>query len=114
MHMAAAMARQEDQFGRAEPAEQQLVGRIAPRRGNLAPLGVLQPGHAVDAAAAQHADAHRIARLRHMRLRDAGGRLPARSEEHTSELQSLMRISYAVFRLKNKKTISSSTAHTTQ
>src|SRR3546814_6857750 len=30
------------------------------------------------------------------------GRL--RSEEHTSELQSLMRISYAVFCLKNKKT----------
>src|SRR3546814_6056619 len=27
-----------------------------------------------------------------------------RSEEHTSELQSLMRISYAVFRLKTKKT----------
>src|SRR3546814_3222139 len=32
-----------------------------------------------------------------------------RSEEHTSELQSLMRISYAVFCLKNKKLIS--TAH---
>src|SRR3546814_9087568 len=32
-------------------------------------------------------------------------RPPARrSEEHTSELQSLMRISYAVFCLKNKKT----------
>src|SRR3546814_4792366 len=29
----------------------------------------------------------------------------ARSEEHTSELQSLMRISYAVFRLKKKKNI---------
>src|SRR3546814_1829216 len=28
---------------------------------------------------------------------------PIRSEEHTSELQSLMRISYAVFRLKKKK-----------
>src|SRR3546814_3867665 len=28
-----------------------------------------------------------------------------RSEEHTSELQSLMRISYAVFCLKNKKEI---------
>src|SRR3546814_3326950 len=28
--------------------------------------------------------------------------LPARSEEHTSELQSLMRISYAVFCLKQK------------
>src|SRR3546814_14520971 len=34
------------------------------------------------------------------------GRPPsaARSEEHTSELQSLMRISYAVFCLKKKKT----------
>src|SRR3546814_10251364 len=30
-------------------------------------------------------------------------RLPNRSEEHTSELQSLMRISYAVFCLKKKK-----------
>src|SRR3546814_3152960 len=28
---------------------------------------------------------------------------PARSDEHTSELQSLMRISYAVFCLKKKK-----------
>src|SRR3546814_9277559 len=35
---------------------------------------------------------------------DVAGRLPSgvyRSEEHTSELQSLMRISYAVFCLKN-------------
>src|SRR3546814_2390110 len=31
------------------------------------------------------------------------GTQQARSEEHTSELQSLMRISYAVFCLKNKK-----------
>src|SRR3546814_4090018 len=31
--------------------------------------------------------------------------LSARSEEHTSELQSLMRISYAVFCLKKKKNI---------
>src|SRR3546814_9738518 len=34
--------------------------------------------------------------------RDRGG-LADRSEEHTSELQSLMRISYAVFCLKKKK-----------
>src|SRR3546814_4767290 len=35
----------------------------------------------------------------------ADDRLPrARSEEHTSELQSLMRISYAVFCLKKKTT----------
>src|SRR3546814_2598384 len=36
-------------------------------------------------------------------------RYSARSEEHTSELQSLMRISYAVFCLKKKNT-----QHTTQ
>src|SRR3546814_8753582 len=34
----------------------------------------------------------------------AARHVPARSEEHTSELQSLMRISYAVFCLKKKKT----------
>src|SRR3546814_8785965 len=33
----------------------------------------------------------------------ASGKHYARSEEHTSELQSLMRISYAVFCLKKKK-----------
>src|SRR3546814_8982427 len=33
-----------------------------------------------------------------------GGRLARRSEEHTSELQSLMRISYAVFCLQKKNT----------
>src|SRR3546814_5786865 len=38
------------------------------------------------------------------RARRVGGEgLPLRSEEHTSELQSLMRISYAVFCLKKKK-----------
>src|SRR3546814_3445522 len=36
----------------------------------------------------------------------------ARSEEHTSELQSLMRISYAVFCLKKKKTTNALTRHT--
>src|SRR3546814_2068291 len=37
-------------------------------------------------------------------LYDAARRGRVRSEEHTSELQSLMRISYAVFCLKKKKT----------
>src|SRR3546814_5497041 len=36
-----------------------------------------------------------------------------RSEEHTSELQSLMRISYAVFCLKKKTTKTNSTIHNT-
>src|SRR3546814_3905032 len=38
------------------------------------------------------------------RNRHSGGAPGGRSEEHTSELQSLMRISYAVFCLKKKKT----------
>src|SRR3546814_3132214 len=37
----------------------------------------------------------------------------ARSEEHTSELQSLMRISYAVFCLKKKTSFISLITHTT-
>src|SRR3546814_14876946 len=37
--------------------------------------------------------------------RPGGRRVGRRSEEHTSELQSLMRISYAVFCLKKKKKI---------
>src|SRR3546814_1146830 len=40
-------------------------------------------------------------RLRSLRKRDYGEVSRRRSEEHTSELQSLMRISYAVFCLKN-------------
>src|SRR3546814_2249606 len=41
---------------------------------------------------------------------DSGTDGPRRSEEHTSELQSLMRISYAVFCMKKKKTINKSPA----
>src|SRR3546814_4990190 len=36
-------------------------------------------------------------------INDLGPTVTIRSEEHTSELQSLMRISYAVFCLKQKK-----------
>src|SRR3546814_9986996 len=43
----------------------------------------------------RHTDAQRLGPHRHARQ--------DRSEEHTSELQSLMRISYAVFCLKKKK-----------
>src|SRR3546814_10078490 len=41
--------------------------------------------------------------LRHGATRNRAGHRRTRSEEHTSELQSLMRISYAVFCLKKKK-----------
>src|SRR3546814_990770 len=53
-----------------------------------------------------HSDRQRVCRLRRAGSRPASFRhraVRARSEEHTSELQSLMRISYAVFCLKKKK-----------
>src|SRR3546814_2518135 len=55
---------------------------------------------------------HRISRDQDRKPFD-GWTLPGRSEEHTSELQSLMRISYAVFCLK-KKTKVQPTIHTAQ
>src|SRR3546814_7396744 len=44
----------------------------------------------------------------------SGAPLGGRSEEHTSELQSLMRISYAVFCLKKKKTYNATTLNGSQ
>src|SRR3546814_4294019 len=67
-------------------------------------LGIGKEGiQAVDEVGAVHrvaadADAGRLPEARRRRLRHR------RSEEHTSELQSLMRISYAVFCLKKKNT----------
>src|SRR3546814_7143167 len=52
----------------------------------------------------RRADPLRDALLRDVRPGRRSVRL-ARSEEHTSELQSLMRISYAVFCLKKKNTV---------
>src|SRR3546814_6930121 len=52
----------------------------------------------------QQAHQRIVIRLQPPRLVSLGvGGEPQRSEEHTSELQSLMRISYAVFCLKKKK-----------
>src|SRR3546814_2975187 len=59
---------------------------------------------------ARQADERRLRRRIASDLGDAeegGHRRGERSEEHTSELQSLMRSSYAVFCLKKKKYISS-------
>src|SRR3546814_7879183 len=53
----------------------------------------------------------RICSMRSRRLRQPRAARSPRSEEHTSELQSLMRISYAVFCLKKKKQ-NTTTAHT--
>src|SRR3546814_4820270 len=53
-------------------------------------------------------DGHRFAAARASRARR---RVHARSEEHTSELQSLMRISYAVFCLKKKTQKPTTSSH---
>src|SRR3546814_7380969 len=50
-------------------------------------------------------DAYAPEHLEVLTGRDEWYRSRLRSEEHTSELQSLIRISYAVFCLKKKKTI---------
>src|SRR3546814_1266447 len=44
-----------------------------------------------------------LVRLQHSHIRIGTFQRPARPDEHTSELQSLLRISYAVFRLTKKK-----------
>src|SRR3546814_1931212 len=52
----------------------------------------------------EHRQAQRVAQRADEVVELAGAdRIEPKSEEHTSELQSLMRISYAVFCLKNKK-----------
>src|SRR3546814_10498725 len=61
--------------------------------------GALPPCEWGRRAVAAGAVGQRPARCLHV----GGDRLAFRSEEHTSELQSLMRISYAVFCLKKKK-----------
>src|SRR3546814_6397951 len=60
-------------------------------------------GHA--GRAAEAVDSVELAALEQERVGrgEAGVLDPERSEEHTSELQSLMRISYAVFCLEKKK-----------
>src|SRR3546814_9033142 len=72
------------------------VGHLLSRR--RAPLRIQRGLLRVATQAADHADA------------DPGSR---RSEEHTSELQSLMRISYAVFCLKKKKNQQNTNKHHT-
>src|SRR3546814_3944357 len=77
----------------------------APHQGQLVD-GVLE-GAGPDEHARRPEPRDRPCRVARVRARDDGVELElggqARSEEHTSELQSLMRISYAVFCLKKQK-----------
>src|SRR3546814_3375447 len=66
-------------------------------------------GRAVfDAAELRHAEIGTLAD--HLRAQPLRVDAQRRSEEHTSELQSLMRISYAVFCLQKKKTQTQTTS----
>src|SRR3546814_2562094 len=68
------------------PMRHEGVAQFAPQRVDVRPLA-LEVAHALAGQLAL----------------GFGGGAVGRSEEHTSELQSLMRISYAVFCLKKKK-----------
>src|SRR3546814_7260158 len=77
-----------------------------PRRHELALDAQQQHRHVVELEAQRHNEQrpeHRGVDGRPVEAQNAGRLVQGRSEEHTSELQSLMRISYAVFCLKKKK-----------
>src|SRR3546814_6542409 len=96
-------------LGTDPPAD---LGEIVGRLGQL--VGLAQPPLRSQQQPVGDVVVQRAVHLteRHAALRAAAGllgsrlgiELVVRSEEHTSELQSLMRISYAVFCLKKKKT----------
>src|SRR3546814_5588240 len=103
---------------RVQCVEDAHAARVEVLRGALAARALAQVvGRAVlarqeprgEAVVGHHADVFGDAQVA-QRAFEAGAvaevvfRLQHRSEEHTSELQSLMRISYAVFCLKKKKT----------
>src|SRR3546814_8754789 len=96
------MVRPRPQYARGKGADAHAVGRKADRRTAVAIKA--EPRRAVETIGrrigARCADAH--ARGAALAADGQGGIGKARSEEHTSELQSLMRISYAVFCLKKK------------
>src|SRR3546814_1979676 len=77
-----------------------MAGIAAPEPG-----GAVQNLAAVGTAVVHAARRHELARVRLVGAVGGEGHPEGRqrSEEHTSELQSLMRISYAVFCLKKKK-----------
>src|SRR3546814_2295944 len=99
-----AVAAQEERQDDAEAGEVAEEGDLQWR--NCAAGQLRQHEHEGDEKGAEGDPAHRLREIaRHGTQRLGGQRaaMAARSEEHTSELQSLMRISYAVFCMKKKK-----------
>src|SRR3546814_7350314 len=74
-------------------------------------LPPIEPGMRVEdaqPAGEQHIEQQRVQPMPPAHKRMVHALIVTRSEEHTSELQSLMRISYAVFCLKTKRKITES------
>src|SRR3546814_2264232 len=104
-----------------------VLGPLKPSRSGFPPTSVatLGPAAALSSSLGWLAEAALGAALRPRKASSAGGSLRAagyriigrstkretRSEEHTSELQSLMRISYAVFCLKKTQMTQYTTVH---
>src|SRR3546814_5231946 len=81
-----------------------LRGVVAGHEVRLPPV---PPEHGAELVVADAVEDRRVGDLVAVQVQD-------RSEEHTSELQSLMRISYAVFCLKKKKKKKAKAQHTNQ
>src|SRR3546814_6296278 len=87
----------DDHAREADEVDPQRIADVGAERHRLVPsLFARVPGGDARAAGDERLDG------REARARQSQHRIAARSEEHTSELQSLMRISYAVFCLKQK------------
>src|SRR3546814_9629217 len=87
------MAAREPRHPRIERAEHIGIGVDPPRE---------RRPREIDVTGRQNEVIEKEAHLSETRQTVAGSAATRRSEEHTSELQSLMRISYAVFCLKKK------------
>src|SRR3546814_19583037 len=86
---------------RIDRADDVAVTRVAQRDRRAVRLGGLD--HRQCPAVGRHREIAILVRGGKRRAGDRHEKQSERSEEHTSELQSLMRISYAVFCLKKKK-----------
>src|SRR3546814_2295584 len=94
--------RQFDVAGRVRRVMHGVVGHHGLALGFVGTAGVEVAGE-LGEVRARHLDPDAMPLVEADRGRDRGGLEGVRSEEHTSELQSLMRISYAVFCLKKNK-----------
>src|SRR3546814_8432415 len=81
-----------------------LSGKLLPLNRIMAIAQARAPGEIVKIELDDDDDDYRGRIIYEVKTLSRTGRVMKRSEEHTSELQSLMRISYAVFCLKKNKT----------